>query len=92
MALSEDQIVERNLEFQLQNNAEEYQLYRLEENMAVYVNQGTAVIWQLCDGVRNVKQIKKLLMDAYPESKQEINDDVDQTLEMLISHTAITLK
>ena len=79
----------QNQEFRLENHDGEYMLYREGNNTAIYINDTTAVIWQLCNGENSVGEIKKQLKQAYPAAAKQISKDVDEALVILHSHVAI---
>ena len=58
-------------------------VYHPRQTMAVYLNPPAAVIWSLCDGKRQVREIIQLIGDSYPESKATLTEDVLATLAEL---------
>jgi len=58
-------------------------LFHPARNKIIHANQTAALIWQLCDGERTVPQIVELLAEAYPESRQQIEEEVPQTIRDL---------
>jgi hypothetical protein len=61
-------------------------------NIIIYSNQTGAIIWQLCNGQRSVEEIVEILGAAYPGSRAEIAVDAPKTIQMLVSHGALTTK
>jgi hypothetical protein len=55
-------------------------LYHPRQTMAVYLNPPAAVIWSLCDGQRPVREIIGLIEQSYPESKENLTEEVLATL------------
>lgn len=49
-----------------------------------YLSDTAAVIWQLCDGTRTVDEIVELLRGAYPDSIDEISQDVNTTIASML--------
>jgi hypothetical protein len=52
-------------------------------------NQSGALIWQLCNGQREVCQIVRILAAAYPEAVGDIERDVREILIALAEQGAI---
>jgi hypothetical protein len=53
------------------------------------VNVAGAVVWALCDGQRTLAEIAQILIEAYPESAPDIEQNVRDTLLALTEHGAI---
>ena len=49
-----------------------------------------ALIWDLCDGSRSLRQIQSLLTDAYPEGDQ-VDRDVEQLLNLLLDQQLLVV-
>lgn len=58
-------------------------------SLIIYSNPTAALIWQLCDGVRNVDEIIALLCEAYPESQEDIRRDVPEAIQILVERGAL---
>jgi Coenzyme PQQ synthesis protein D (PqqD) len=58
-------------------------LYHPQQTKAIYLNPSAAVIWSLCDGRRNVREIIDLIGESYPESKANLTEEVLATLGQL---------
>ena len=43
---------------------------------SLYMNDSSAVVWELCDGKRRISDIVEILQEAYPENSRQIKDDV----------------
>lgn len=57
----------------------------------IYLNEIAAVIWNMCDGHRTVRQIIDVLAAAYPETSALVETDVEQAIEALTREGAIEL-
>ena len=79
----------RNPVFVLEQLENDFQIRRNSDDMAVFVNQSAAILWELCDGQRSLGEVKKLLKDAYPEAKSEIEEDINQSVSLLVEHGAL---
>jgi pyrroloquinoline quinone biosynthesis protein D len=58
-------------------------IYRHSMRKAIYLNESAAVIWQLCDGRRTIKEIVDALAEAYPGERDELAMDVNEAVERL---------
>jgi hypothetical protein len=54
--------------------AEEVLLYHPQNTRAIYLNSTAAIIWGLCDGIRSVREIVRLIGESYPESDSTAKD------------------
>ena len=59
---------------------------------SLYLNESGAVIWELCDGKRQISDIVTILQEAYPENSEQIKDDVIMIIERLVDHGIVSLK
>ncbi len=73
----------RNPDFALEQEGEIIRLTNLINGDEVEINQGTYLIWQLCDGQTRQDEMVALLSDAYPGSSSSIKNDVAFTLQEL---------
>jgi hypothetical protein len=55
-----------------------------------HLNRTAALIWQLCDGVRVLGDLRALLTAAYPETAAEVVADLDETVAALAAVGALT--
>ncbi len=58
----------------------------------IFINETAALIWLLCDGQRNVAEIKAILREAYPQDTDSIENDVRTIIERFDRDGAIELK
>jgi len=65
-------------------------IYRHATMKAIYLNDTAAVIWQLCDGGRSIKEIVDILAEAYPGERDELAADVNETVERLYREGALS--
>lgn len=68
----------------------EYLLYEPTSQRIIQSNQTGLLIWKLADGTRSVGDICGLLAAAYPESAEQIRQDVMDTLNTLEGCGALT--
>jgi pyrroloquinoline quinone biosynthesis protein D len=69
--------------FALQQMGDDVLLYHAGLTRTVHLNDTAALIWQLCDGQRQVDAIVAVLEDAYPEAATEVREDVLAALGQL---------
>ncbi len=51
-------------------------LFHPQSTATVYMNQTAALVWQLCDGARDVNEILGILSDSFPEAYTNLEQDV----------------
>ncbi|MEW6286110.1 MAG: PqqD family protein [Chloroflexota bacterium] len=78
--------------FQLETLNGEIVLLHPVRNIIIHGSQTASLVWQLCDGSRTVGAIVELLSAAYPESADDIQNDVPAAIQMLINQGALTTK
>jgi len=64
-------------------------LYHQTIRKAVHLNNNAALIWALCDGKNSIANIQNILIDAYPDGKDSIPEDINFTLEILKQSKAV---
>lgn len=78
--------------FQIETLDGEVVLLHPARNIIIYGNQASALVWQLCDGVRTEDEIVEILSAAYPEAEAEIRTDVPAAIRALVSRGALESK
>lgn len=91
LRISDNKRPVQNPAFQLQTVNNEYMLYKASEGSALYINETAAIVWKLCEQADTVGEIKKLLRGSYPEAEGDIARDVDNVLDGLRGHGALSL-
>jgi len=81
----------RSADFFVEDLENETLLYRTGSQTAIYLNESAALVWRLCDGRRNVKDIVDLLVENYPEAKASLPQDVEQAVSMLLDKGAVSV-
>lgn len=66
-------------------------LFNPARETVLYCNQTAAAVWYLCDGHRTVTQIAQLLADTFPETGEEVLADIQEVVQHLVCHQALTL-
>lgn len=51
---------------------------------SLYLNETGALIWELCDGKRSVADVINILVELYPEQREQIGDDVRFLIRRLL--------
>lgn len=71
----------RKPDFRLELVGDETMLYNPADTKIISFNQTASLIWHLCDGQISMEEMITALQEAYPESRDEIADDVQTTLQ-----------
>lgn len=78
-----------------------YLLERIENEITVYhptlatslyLNDTGALIWELCDGERSIAEVIELLVELYPENREQIVDDVRVLIRRLLEKGIVALR
>jgi hypothetical protein len=67
-------------------------LYDPRQTKAVYLNPPAAVIWSLCDGRRQVREIMRLIREGYPDAKANLTEEILATLDQLYESGVLVAK
>ena len=78
--------------FELEEIDGEILLYSPSSTRSVYLNSTASLIWKLCDGRNSVGQIVDQLKQAFPESEQNIEQDVTGAIQLFIDNQAMRLE
>lgn len=76
-------------DYQMEVLDDEIILFHPSNKAIFYSNTTGALIWGLCDGQRTVAEISDVLSNAYPDSTEQIQADVQTTLQKFAQHGAI---
>lgn len=76
-------------DYQMEVLDDEIILFHPSNKAIFYSNTTGALIWGLCDGQRTVAEISDVLSNAYPDSTEQIQEDVQLTLQKFAQHGAI---
>ncbi len=77
--------------FELEEIDGELLLYSPELNRSIHMNSTASLIWRLCDGKMTVAELIELLTKAFPESDDSVEQDVIDTIDLLVQHNAVQL-
>ena len=86
-----DQIPTANSSFELEEIDGELLLYSPESTRSIYMNSTASIIWRLCDGKLTVGEIVELLVEAFPEAEDSIEQDVIDSINLFVSNNAVEL-
>lgn len=50
----------------------------------LYLNETGALIWELCDGERSIAEVIDVLVELYPDNRDQIEDDVIVLIRRLL--------
>jgi hypothetical protein len=79
----------RQPDFRLEKVDDEILLYNPGRTKILYCNPTASLIWQLCGGEHTRDEIVALLEESFPEAKDRIAGDVEETLEKFLHLGAI---
>ena len=78
-------------DFRLETMDNELLLFNPKTTHVIYMNNSASVIWQLCDGDRTTGEIVALLSDTYPEAAASMKKDVEETIDLLVTNSALKM-
>jgi hypothetical protein len=87
--ISDNTIPEPVTGYRIEEMDGELLLYHPQSTATVYMNNTAALVWQLCDGSREVAEIIDLLSESFPESHEGIRADVVKALESFSAQGAL---
>ncbi len=64
-------------------------LYNPVNATTLHLNGSSAVVWEMCDGLRSVEAIVAVLQEAFPEQAGQISDDVVEVINDLQQQAAL---
>ena len=67
-------------------------LYYPDGSKFLYLNQTAALVWEQCTGELSAKEMIQALQAAFPDAGEEIQSDVENTLQEFLIQGCITLK
>ena len=59
-------------------------LYSPTTHKAIHLNATAAVIWKLCDGSRNVRDVVDCLGTQFPDAKVGMTNDIKAAIDQLL--------
>lgn len=92
MTIEMQQIPKPKDNFQLEDLDGELLLYHPTHNKSFYLNENAAMIWKLCDGENSVADIIDILIEAFPDAKDQMEIDVINALDEFVAQKAMELK
>ncbi len=75
--------------FSLEEIEGELLLYSPNQTKTIYLNQSATIIWQLCDGSREIEEIETMLLKTFPDAAEAIPKDLRSCLDSLRNDGAI---
>jgi hypothetical protein len=58
-------------------------VFHPEHEQVMYLNPAAALVWGLCDGVRPVREICRMIREGYPDAPADLEEDVMGALTQL---------
>ncbi len=81
-----------NSRFNFVQVGDESLLYDNDTHDVIHVDGPGSIIWALCDGTRTIEQIIELIANAYPDSRDAVAIDVQETITRLVEQSALKLE
>lgn len=66
-------------------------LYNPATAVTLHLNGPSAIVWQLIDGQRSVAEIVDVVLEAYPDQSDQIQDDVVEVITDLHQRQVLEL-
>ncbi|WP_339136667.1 MAG: PqqD family protein [Candidatus Electrothrix sp. GW3-4] len=90
--MHKDSIVVLEAGYLLEKIDNEITVYHPSLTTSIYLNETGALIWELCDGKRSIREIIDILMAAYPESRESIQAGVVEIITSLVDKDIARLR
>jgi len=90
--MQDTDIPEHVPDYQLEQMDGEHLLYHPVKTLAMHLNETASMVWQLCDGRRDVKAIRELLVGAFPANAEQVAGDVATALQQFVDHDVIRVQ
>lgn len=92
MVMDTNKIVILEPDYLLERIDNEITVYHPTLATSLYLNETGALIWELCDGVRPISEVIGILLDLYPENREQIGDDVKDLISRLLEKNIAVLR
>ena len=92
MTININQIVVLEPDYFLERIDNEITVYHPALTTSLYLNKTGALIWELCDGKRSISDVIDILIELYPESHNQIHDDVIDIITSLVKNNIAELR
>jgi len=79
-------------DYRLEDFDGELLLYHPASTRTMHLNDSASIVWYLCDGRRSIQDIVDTIVEAYPESTDNIEKDVNQALNRLVEQGVLSLE
>jgi hypothetical protein len=71
---------------------DEVLLYDPRQTRAVHLNATAALVWGLCDGLRSVDEITRLIEECYPDASAALRQEVQVALKELLENGVLVVR
>jgi hypothetical protein len=92
MTLDINRTVVLQPDYLLERIDDEITVYHPSLTTSLYLNETGALIWELCDGKRKISDIIGIIIELYPESRDQIQRDVVQIISSLVENNIALLR
>ena len=90
--MQDTDIPKRVPDYHLEQMDGEHLLYHPVKALAMHLNETASLVWQLCDGNREIKAIRELLVQAYPGHAEQVAGDVSAVLQQFVDQDVVRIQ
>jgi hypothetical protein len=92
MTMNINKVVVLEPDYLLEKIGSEITVYHPSLTTSLYLNETGALIWELCDGKRSISDIIDILIELYPESRDQIYHGVIDIINSLVENNIAALR
>ena len=92
MTMNINKVVVLEPDYLLEKIGSEITVYHPSLTTSLYLNETGALIWELCDGKRSILDIIDILVELYPESRDQIQHGVLDVISSLVVNNIAALR
>lgn len=92
LAMNMNKVVVLEPNYFLEKIDNEITVYHPSLTTSLYLNETGALVWELCDGKRKISDVIDILVELYPESRDQVNIGVTDIIRRLAENNIATLK
>ena len=80
-----------NEDYKIEQFDNEVILYTISGTKVISLNETAYLVYQLCNGKMTIGEMIDMLIDAYPEQKEEIRDHIKSAIKIMTDNGVIEL-
>lgn len=86
MTIGLDSVPAQSENYNLDDIDGEILLYHVSSTRTLHLNSSAAIVWQLCDGERSIREIVALIQESFADAGDGVEDDVLSAIEELTTN------